>query len=302
MRYADDFIITATSKELLRDEVMPVVEAFLSRRGLRLSKEKTHIVHVETGFDFLGWTVRRFGSSNRSVVLVQPLKKNVKALLAKCRAVFNDHKTAKTVDVIAKLNPILRGWANYHKTQTAAEAFGYVDYRLWRMQWSWAKRRHPTKGRRWIKKTYFSSRGGRNWVFAGRAKDDDGQTYMRCLRLLSQTSIVRHAKVRSDANPFDPHWDDYFGNRRVKRLRDVYAHKRDVSKLLRKSDGVCLLCKQPITPETGLHVHHLEAKALGGSDDEGNLSVVHPVCHMQWHVHNPVKAAGSTYNSGLQEA
>jgi len=292
VRYADDFIITGTSKELLQNEVIPVVEAFLSHRGLRLSKEKTRIVHVENGFDFLGWTVRRFGSSNRSVVLVKPSKKNLKAFLAKCRDIFNTHKAARTVDVIYKLNPIIRGWSNYHRTQTAAETFGYADHRLYRMQWFWAKRRHPKKGRRWIKKTYFKSRGNWNWVFTGHAKDTDGQAFKRSLRLMSQVSIVRHAKIKSDANPFDPLWDDYFDKRRMKRLRDVYAHKRNMKTLLRKSDGLCLLCKQPITEETGSHIHHLEAQALGGSDDEANLSLVHPVCHLQWHVHNPVKKTG----------
>jgi len=108
-------------------------------------------------------------------------------------------------------------------------------------------------------------------------------TGIGCLRVTPKTP---------DANPFDPLWDDYFDKRRMKRLRDTYAHKRNMKNLLRKSGGLCLLCKQPITIETGLHVHHLEAQALGGTDDEANLSLVHPVCHLQWHVHNPVKAAG----------
>ena len=262
------------------------MKAFLSHRGLRLSKEKTRVVHVEKGFDFLGWTVRRFGSSNRSVVLVKPSKKNVKAFLAKCRDVFNNHKAARTVDVIHKLNPIIRGWSNYHRTQTAAETFGCADHRLYRMQWFWAKRRHPKKGRRWVKKTYFSTRGNWNWVFTGHAKDTDGKAFTRNLRLMSQVSIVRHTKIKSDANPFDPLWDDYFDKRRMKRLRDTYAHKRNMKNLIRKSDGLS------ITEETGLHVHHLEAQALGGTDDEANLSLVHPVCHLQWHVHNPVKTTG----------
>jgi len=93
---------------------------------------------------------------------------------------------------------------------------------------------------------YIGCNGSWNWVFTGHAKDTDGQAFKRSLRLMSQVSIVRHAKIKSDANPFDPLWDDYFDKRRMKRLRDIYAHKRNMKTLLRKSDGLCLLCKQPI--------------------------------------------------------
>ena len=115
VRYADDFLITGSSKELLEDEVKPVVEAFMAERGLALSSEKTVITHVDQGFDFLGWTVRRFGKDTRSTVLVQPSKKNVKTFLDKCREVFHEMRAHAQAKVIWKLNPILRGWTNYHR-------------------------------------------------------------------------------------------------------------------------------------------------------------------------------------------
>jgi cell division protein FtsJ len=166
VRYADDFIITASSKEFLENEVKPRVRSFLAGRGLELSDAKTVVTHVQTGFDFLGWTVRWRGG----MLLTQPSKKNVKDFLAKVRGTLREMRTARQADVIAKLNPVIRGWANYHRSQMATRRFAKTDHQIWQALWRWACRRHPNKGARWIKARYFRCVAGRDWQFADKDK------------------------------------------------------------------------------------------------------------------------------------
>jgi RNA-directed DNA polymerase len=127
VRYADDFIITGSSKEFLEEQVKPLVERFLATRGLVLSEKKTKITHVDEGFDFLGWNVRRF---NRMLV-TQPSKKNVKAFLDKVRDILRSNKAAAQATVIDKLTPVIRGWANYHRSQMASQCFTVLQTSLW---------------------------------------------------------------------------------------------------------------------------------------------------------------------------
>jgi RNA-directed DNA polymerase len=133
VRYADDFIITGNSKELLKNEVRPLVEAFLKIRGLELSQEKTRVTHIEEGFDFLGWNVRKYNGK----LLIKPSKKNVKTFLDKIRRIIKGNKTVKQVNLINLLNPVIRGWVNYHKTQVAKETFSSVDHEIWKTLWQW---------------------------------------------------------------------------------------------------------------------------------------------------------------------
>src|SRR5262245_43148710 len=122
-RFADDFIVTAASKEVLEQQVTPAIEAFLRTRGLVLSPEKTKITPIDEGFDFLGWHFRNYSGK----LLVKPSKANVKAFLTKVREVIKSHPTAKTVNLIQQLNPMIRGWANYHRHVVAKQTFNQVD-------------------------------------------------------------------------------------------------------------------------------------------------------------------------------
>jgi RNA-directed DNA polymerase len=158
VRYADDFIITGNSKEWLEQEVKPTVVEFLAERGLVLSPEKTRITHIGEGFDFLGWNIRKYNGK----LLMKPSKANVKAHLDKIREVIKANKSAKQANLIRLLNPVLRGWANYHSHVVAKQTFARVDAHVWSMLWRWAVRRHPNKGARWVKEKYFKTRGTRN--------------------------------------------------------------------------------------------------------------------------------------------
>lgn len=161
VRYADDFIITGKSKEILEKEVKPLVESFLEIRGLKLSQEKTKITHIEEGFDFLGQNIRKYNGK----LLIKPSKKNIQIFLNKIRKVVKDNKTAKQESLIELLNPIIRGWANYHKHVVAKETFSKIDHEIWKSLWQWVKRRHPNKGKNWIKDKYYNWNKGSDWNF-----------------------------------------------------------------------------------------------------------------------------------------
>jgi RNA-directed DNA polymerase len=147
--YADDCIITGSSKELLENEIKPLVEQFRRERGLELSQEKTQITHITTGFDFLGQNIRKL---------------------------IKEHAQATAGNLIVRLDPKIRGWANYHRHVSSKQTFGEVDDAIFRALWPWAKRRHPTKPGRGIKEQYFHSIGQRNWVLCGEVEEQDGTT------------------------------------------------------------------------------------------------------------------------------
>ncbi|CAM5421871.1 group II intron reverse transcriptase/maturase [Sphingobium scionense] len=210
IRYADDFVITARSQDQLV-EAKAMIEGFLKDRGLTLSEEKTKIVHIEEGFDFLGWNVRKYDGK----LLIRPARKNVLAFMRKVRAIIRDAIGRTQENLIGHLNPVIRGWANYHRNQVAKDTFQKVDHAIWRLLWRWACRRHSNKPRRWVKARYFAREGARDWVFRAEARDDAGSsTFVRLVKA-SDVPIRRHCKVRAESNPFDPAWDSYFAERRT---------------------------------------------------------------------------------------
>ena len=215
VRYADDFIVTGDSKQLLEDEVMPLVEQFLGERGLELSRRKTVVTHIDAGFDFLGQTVRKY----RGKLLITPSKQRTQSFLALVRERIKMNKTATAGDLVRMLNPALRGWANYHRHVVSKNTFRLVDHQIWKALWQWALRRHPNKGRQWVRAKYFAAHGGRHWIFTGQIRTAGGEK--REVRLFSVASvpIQRHVLVRDSANPFDPAWDAYFADRRRRQVR-----------------------------------------------------------------------------------
>jgi RNA-directed DNA polymerase len=126
IRYADDFIVTSDSSHVLENRVRPAVEAFLAERGLSLSKEKTHITHINTGFDFLGFNVRKY----KEKLLIKPAKASIKRLLDKVRDRIKSQPTVSAAVLIRQLNPIIRGWANYYRHVVSKDIFSWVDNRF----------------------------------------------------------------------------------------------------------------------------------------------------------------------------
>ncbi|MRR55670.1 MAG: group II intron reverse transcriptase/maturase [Deltaproteobacteria bacterium] len=275
VRYADDFIITASAKELLENEVKPLVEEFLATRGLVLSQEKTKITHIEEGFDFLGKNVRKYDGK----FLLKPSKKNVLRFIEKVRGIIKGNKTVTQDRLINKLNPVIRGWVNYHRMDVASKTFATVDHEIWKTLWQWARRRHPNKGAQWIKKKYFVRQGARDWIFACNEKASGREK----LVYAKQTPIRRHVKIRSEANPFDPEWGEYFEDRIGFKMERSLEGRRKLLALWRSQGGICPVCNKRIDKETGWNSHHILQRSQGGPDGNQNRVLMHPNCHRQVH-------------------
>jgi RNA-directed DNA polymerase len=213
IRYADDFIVTGVSREILEHEVKPLVAGFLHERGLILSPEKTAITHLSEGFDFLGQNIRRYPNGK---LLIKPSKKNIRAFLGKVREIVRRNRGAPAAALIRQLNPVIRGWANYHRHVVAKRIFSRVDHVIFRLLWTWARRRHPRKGARWVKRRYFDRVGTRDWWFFADDQTRDGQMVRLRLVHAAATPIRRHVKVRSEANPYDHADYEYFVSRKRK--------------------------------------------------------------------------------------
>jgi len=285
IRYADDFVVTCKDKTTLEQLVKPAIEGFLLNRGLNLSKEKTLISHINKGFDFLGQNIRKY----KGKLLIKPSKTNIKAFLQKVQQAIKLRSSVSTEDLIQKLNPMIRGWAMYHRHVVAKATFNYVDNQIWQMLWKWALRRHRNKGKRWVKNKYFKTYKGSNWTFLAKTKGG------KVITLFKATSIPiqRHIKIRSAANPFDIADEIYFEQRQQKQMYHKLIGRKVHQLILNRQKGKCALCQQAINEQTGEHLHHLIPKHLGGKWTVANLVMVHPVCHVQIH-QNEVAAAALT--------
>lgn len=279
IRYSDDFVITGSSKELLKMEVKPLVESFLAERGLELSPTKTKITHIADGFDFLGTHIRKYDGK----FLAKPSHKSVKTLLTKVREVIKGNVHIPTDKLILILNPIIKGWANYHRHVSSKRTFGKVDREVFLLVWQWAKKRHPTKSSNWIKKTYFHSKGARNWVFQATSQGTDGEQRVVRLTKAMDVPIKRHTKIRAEANPYDPAWEGYFEERLgLQMVEDLKGYKQ-LLRLWSAQDGVCPLCAEKITKQSGWNIHHIVPRSEGGTNRMSNLVLLHPNCHQQVH-------------------
>jgi RNA-directed DNA polymerase len=279
IRYADDFIVTGNTKELLEREVKPLVEQFMRERGLELSQEKTVITHVEDGFDFLGQNVRKY----KGKLLIKPSKGSVQELLEKVRKIVKENKQTPAGKLIVQLNPIIRGWALYHRHVASKSTFNKVDHAIFEMLWQWAKRRHPNKGLRWIKDKYFPAIGKRKWVFSGEVDGKQGETLLVHLYEIASTHIRRHRLIQGAANPYDPAYEAYFDERMGLKWLQSWLKRRKLMALWRGQEGKCPICDQKITKEAGWHIHHILYRVYGGTDDLSNLLLLHPNCHRQAH-------------------
>ncbi len=278
IRYCDDFLITGISRPVLETEVKPLVEQFLRSRGLKLSPEKTKITHISDGFDFLGQNLRKYNGK----LIIKPSRPSIKAFLTKIRGLLKAHKSTPAGRLIGILNPIIRGWANYHCHVVSKVTFAKVSHAIFQALWRWAKRRHPNKPRQWIKHKYFKSIGGQNWVFCGETVKD-GQTQQHRLLQIASVPIRRHRKIRGKANPYDPEWEQYFEKRLGVKMANDLKGKRTLLYLWQEQDGICPVCHQKITKLTGWHSHHIVWRTHGGTDGASNRVLLHPNCHRQVH-------------------
>lgn len=261
VRYADDFIVTAATREIA-EKAKNIIRDFLKERGLELSEEKTLITHINDGFDMLGWTFRKF----KGKLIVKPSKKSIKSFVSSVSdTILKRGKAWKQELLIEKLNQQIRGWANYHQSVCASEAFAHIDYILYELLWKWAKRRHPHKGRWWVSTRYWHRRGNRNWVFSTEDKE---------LLRVDHIPIVRHIKIRLNANPyFDT---EYFKERKFKQgMRRLSGRFK---KIWQNQNGCCYHCGLPMEISDNREIFFKIPKSLGGKDEVSNMAYVHSYC------------------------
>jgi RNA-directed DNA polymerase len=275
IRFADDFVTTGSSEALLGEDIEPGVVEFMAERDLSLSPEKTKLTDIEEGFDFLGQNVRKYNGK----LIIKPSQRSIKAILTKIRRIIKANPCASAGYLISLLNPLIRGWANYHRHVVSKNVFNQIDHEVVMALWRWAKRRHRNKSAHWIKVKYF----GHNWVFNGQMQGKDGSKRNVSLYSAAKVPIKRHVKVKAAANPYDPEWEHYFERRLQVKMADKLKSKRTELNLWLAQNGACPVCEQLLTEDTGWEQHHIIQRVHGGPDTLDNLALLHPTCHRQVH-------------------
>lgn len=281
VRYADDFIITGTSRFQLEHQVKPLVEHFLSERSLELSHEKTRITHIDNGFDFLGQTIRRYRCGK---VLLKPSRRSVKTFLGKIKETIDNSGSWTAGQLIQRLNQQIKGWTMYHRHSASKRTFSRVDRSIFRQVWHWCRRRHRCKSWTWLKHRYFTMSGHRHWVFTGSLTDNKGNGHPIHLMVTDGVKIIRHVKIRSEVNPYDPEWEDYLEARQVWQMEQTLAGRSRIEYLWKGQAGRCKHCGERLRQEDKpWHLHHRLWLCHGGSDAADNLELLHANCHRQIH-------------------
>ncbi|WP_343236557.1 group II intron reverse transcriptase/maturase [Streptomyces griseus] len=290
VRYADDFAVFCTSEEEA-ETVRSRLADWLQPRGLRFNEEKTRILHLSDGFDFLGFNIRRHGDS----LIITPSKDAVKRVRNRLRSEMQALLGQSITVVLRRLSPIVRGWSAYYRTVVSSRTFSALDSYVWTLTYKWAKRTHPKKSKHWIMNKYFGRLNRskmNNWVFGDRATAH--------LPKFAWTNIRRHQLVRGKSSPDDPALLDYWSQRR--QTRTPPPMDKISLTLAARQKGICPLCGQaliagaeyePDSPrewidwfdamKKRLHKHHFTYRRHGGSDESKNLRLVHSECHRQHH-------------------
>ena len=236
IRYADDLVALCHTRQEAID-VKARLAGWLAPRGLAFNEDKTRVVTLDEGFDFLGFNVRRYGNKP----LIKPSKAAVRRIRERLRTEFWSLRGANAEAVIKRLNPIIRGWAAYYRTQVSAETFGKLDQYLWELTYKWATFSHANKRTSWVVARYFAkfnkARQDR-WVFGDRRSG-------AFMHKFSWTNIVRHQMVTGAASPDDPALTEYWARRRRKSDLPV---NRTARRLHRAQDGRCAICKVMLLP------------------------------------------------------
>lgn len=240
IRYADDLVALCHTRDEA-EQVKARLAGWLTPRGLVFNEDKTRIVSLDEGFDFLGFTIRRQSGK----LLIKPSKAALRRIRERLASEMRALRGANAITVVARLNPIIRGWAAYYRTVVSSEAFSALDRYLWRLTYKWAKFGHPNKSKHWIIDRYFGefnkSRRDR-WVFGDR---DSGAYRTK----FAWTPIVRHRMVKGASSPDDPALAQYWASRRRRAVPPPLD--RLSLRLLKTQAGRCPCCGDLL-----LHAEH----------------------------------------------
>ena len=265
--YADDFVVIAKEEWVIK-ELEPVIRQWcLDKMGVELSKEKTHITNVEKGFDFLGCNIRKYRiNDTKSKTLIKPSKASIKSIKLKIKDICKSSGRLSQDELIRKLNPVIIGWANYHKGNVAKEVFATIKNYIFKRLWKWAKKRHRNKGNTWIKDKYWQNVGTSNWVF---------KTKKNTLYNMPSTKIVRHIKVKGEHHIFDGQ-KEYWVKRRF--VNKFGLKTRKEARLI-KQKYRCNKCGELFRHDSIMELDHIIPRHCGGSESIDNLQVLHRHCH-----------------------
>lgn len=287
VRYADDFVVFSETKEEA-ENALAILTEWLKQRGLTISQEKTKIVHLSEGLDFLGFHVRLYKTSNSKSgwkLLIKPSAEFMKEKRSKLKDIWLENKSQCVEKLIKVLNPVIRGIANYLRSQVSSEAFSKLDDYMFQRETRYAKRMHPKKSNKWRSKRYWGKMNldrDDKWVFGNK------RTGIHLLKF-SWFNIKRHNGVRFKASPDDPNMREYWEERRKKKSTELIPSHQVIAK---KQDFKCPICGQTLFNDEELHVHHITPRKKGGSSKYSNLQLVHFYCHQQ--VHSPLKEKADT--------
>lgn len=280
VRYADDFVVFCQT-QAEAEQTQNDLQRFLSVRGLSLSEQKTRVVHLTEGFDFLGFNIRHYPSQNSRngwKLLIKPASKNVAAFREKLRATFKRLHGSNAQCLINVLNPIIRGWANYYRGVVSSELFHKLEsYIFWKLR-RWISKRHPTKSYGWRNQQYWADHPvypGSQWNFVDK---DTGMVLYR----IGYTRIQRHVLIRGDASPDNPELRGYFEERN-QRSRQIGDYPKAAQRVIQVQQAKCPNCGQSLFNGEEIQIHHKVPKGQGGTNHSANLVAVHLVCHSQLH-------------------
>ena len=286
IRYADDFVVLHEDLGIVQ-QCQQQLSTWLAELGLELKPSKTRLVHTlkpemeQVGFDFLGFTIRQFpvgqhqsGKSSRGErlgfkSLIQPSLQKQKLQVKKIGDIIDNYKAMPQGSLIKRLNPVIRGWAQYYASGVSKAIFHKLDRLVYQQLRAWGKRRHSNKSHGWIAHQYWRKAETTQWNFATSVNGKP----MR-LAKHSETPIIRHIKVKGQRSPFDGDW--IYWSIRMGRHPEVDS---TVALLLKRQQGICPHCGLFFKPEDSMEIDHKFPKSQGGTHRYTNLELLHRHCH-----------------------
>jgi RNA-directed DNA polymerase len=298
VRYADDFVVFhPTEQGILKAKA--VIETWIKDIGLEMKPSKTRITHTlreyqgMVGFDFLGWTVKQFpvGKTHTGKVnhlgqklgfktIIKPSKEAEKRHIAELGKIIRKNQNASQGQLIRELNPVIRGWTNYHRTMVAGKTFSRCRTNLFQQLQQWGHRRHPNKGKRWIANKYWHVDAGEGWNFT----DEKSKLWTH-----DRTHIQRHTKVKDTASPYNG--DLLYWSQRLSKHPMLNTEK---GKLLQKQEGKCRWCGLLFQDGDLIEVDHITPRKEGGGEELSNKFALHRHCHDERHA----KRVTGAYDKG----
>jgi RNA-directed DNA polymerase len=306
IRYADDFVVLhAQETEVIKAQ--HIIATWLKGIGLELKPSKTRLSHTlkeyqgNVGFDFLGFTIRQFpvGKTHTGTykgrplgfkTLIKPSKEGVQRHLQELRMIVRKSQSLPQEEIIAQLNPVIKGWAQYYRTVVSTKQFERCDHLLFQTLWHQMIRKHPKKGVKWVKRKYWRTMEGNTWTYA----TPEGPQRRELIKHAA-TSTQRHTKVKGKASPFDGnllYW--------AKRLRNHPLTRTTIGRLLQKQQEKCRWCGLHFREEDRIEIDHLTPRSEGGGEELSNKFALHRHCHDQRHAKH-AKSVSVTMDHSTEE-